>query len=168
MALCHPHYYFFGKWIWRFSRCYEKTKRSFKFFDLFLYPFGTCKYCHKTFLITAWATHQLPYAQTIAAFGVAEPSVDRILCWCWCCCWPNNTRKQLSLGAEVFVGTPPTKVPHQLYWLLETLPKWIFPEEWKPRWSPLDSTLTTSMTRSWKMGLDKPESHQKPLPRGWW
>ena len=30
---------------------------------------GFFKYCHKTFLITAWAMQVLPYAPTIAAFG---------------------------------------------------------------------------------------------------
>ena len=31
-------------------------------------PCRTCKYCHKTFLITAWAMQLHPYARTITAF----------------------------------------------------------------------------------------------------
>ena len=94
MALCHPHYYFLGSEYEGLVDAMKKQNdhlssltftvgekgestlferkgkkdpsirsKTETHFDTHV---GFFKYCHKTFLITAWAMQVLPYAQTIA------------------------------------------------------------------------------------------------------
>ena len=82
---------------------------------------GTCKYCHKTFLITAWAMQVLPYARLI--FGLSD--IGHLKCsnaacslcvWCpWA--WDSMTDAKTILPPDMCFQTPTTypSCPHYIF-----------------------------------------------------